>query len=154
MSCTTPACFSTFFDLLWSLLASKQWHQLYQLLSEKKTLHCQLCSACYTAVWNNNCLQRASAIKIVTMKITLRYEWKPSHAYHKIDTFRSEQRWMGYKTGNFMKNALYVQWYGKGTSWAEATSKSKKIKPVALSYASLKGIKLAGRQTDRQLVSQ
>jgi len=23
--------------------------QLYQLLSEKKTLHCQLCSTCYTA---------------------------------------------------------------------------------------------------------
>jgi len=31
---------------------SKQWHhvpQLYQLLSEKKTLHCWLCSTHYTA---------------------------------------------------------------------------------------------------------
>jgi len=30
---------------------SKQWHctpQLYQLLSEKETLRCQLCSTCYT----------------------------------------------------------------------------------------------------------
>jgi len=40
---------------------------------------------------------------------------------------------------------------GKGTSWAEATLNSEKIKPVALllSYASLKG-----RQAGRQAVSR
>jgi len=32
---------------------------------------------------------------------------------------------MGHKGGH-MKNALYVQQYGKGTSWAEATLNSKK----------------------------
>jgi len=48
-----------------------------------------------------------------------------------------------------MKNVLYVQWYGmeKGTSQAEATSNSKKIRPVALDivecYTSLKA---SGRQ--------
>jgi len=38
------------------------------------------------------------------------YEWKPSCAYHKIDTFCGEQRWMGHK-----KNVA------KGTSQAEVT---------------------------------
>jgi len=35
-------------------------------------------------------------------------------------------------TDKSMKNALYAQWYGKGTSWAEATLNIEKIKPVAL----------------------
>jgi len=34
-------------------------------------------------------------------------------------------------TGISMKNTLYVQQYGKGTSRAEATLNNKKIKPVA-----------------------
>jgi len=70
--------------------------QLYQLSSKKKTihlaLHCQLCSTCYTAVRINNCLKRTSTIKIAAMKIMddFHYEWKPSRAYHKIDTFCGE----------------------------------------------------------------
>jgi len=47
------------------------------------------------------------------------------------------------------KNALHVQQYGKGTSWAEAMSNSEKIKPVALAIVQLresKGIRQAGRQ--------
>jgi len=60
------------------------------------------------------------------------YEWKPSRAYHKIDTFCGEQRWMGHKGGQ-----------AKGTSQAEVMANSEKIKPVALSYASLKA---SGRQ--------
>jgi len=38
-------------------------------------------------------------IKVATMKFTddFCYEWKLSHAYHKINTFRGEQRWMGHK---------------------------------------------------------
>jgi len=39
--------------------------------------------------------------------------------------------------GKSMKNALHVQWYSKDTSRAEATSNSKKIKPVALAIAEL-----------------
>jgi len=39
-------------------------------------------------------LKRTSAIKVATMKITgdFYYEWKPSRAYHKIDTFCGEKR--------------------------------------------------------------
>jgi len=40
-------------------------------------------------------------------------------------------------TSKAMKNALYVQWYGKGTSWTEVTSYNKEIKPVALSIVKL-----------------
>jgi len=37
---------------------------------------------------STNVSKRISAIKVATTKITedFRYEWKPSHAYHKIDT--------------------------------------------------------------------
>jgi len=70
-------------------------------------------------VWINNYLKRTSEIKVATMKIMddFHYKWKPSHAYHKIDTFRGEQRWMGHKGVHWysksMKNALHVQRYGK-----------------------------------------
>ena len=37
-----------------------------------------------------------------------------------------------------MKNALYVLQYAKGTCLAEATSNSKKIKPVALAVIELR----------------
>jgi len=39
------------------------------------------------------------------------YEWKPSHAYHKINTFvESKDEWDTKEgTGKSMKNALYVQ---------------------------------------------
>jgi len=43
---------------------------------------------------------------------------------------------MGHK-GKSMKNALHVQWYGKGTSRVEATSNSEKIKPAALTIVEL-----------------
>jgi len=39
--------------------------------------------------------------------------------------------------GKSMKNTLYVQWYGKGTSQAEALN-SKKIKPIALAIVELR----------------
>jgi len=40
-------------------------------------------------------------------------------------------------TGKSIKNVLYVQWHGKDISWAEVTSNSKKIKPVALAIVEL-----------------
>jgi len=66
----------------------KAMAQLYQLSSEKKMLCCQLCSTRYTAVRINSCFKITSAIKVAFMKITdnFHYKWKPSHAYHKIDT--------------------------------------------------------------------
>jgi len=64
--------------------ASKQWHhapQLYQLSSD----------ALLPAYESTTVLK---AIKIATTKIMddFHYEWKPSHAYHKINTFHGEQR--------------------------------------------------------------
>jgi len=72
---------------------------LMYLLFEKKSLHHQLCSTHYAAVRINNCLKNTFVIKITTIKITNNFsnKWKPSRAYHKIDTFRGEQRWMGHK---------------------------------------------------------
>jgi len=42
----------------------------------------------------------------------------------------------------------------KGTSWTEAMSNSKKIKPVALAIVESEGIRQADRWVGRQLVSQ
>jgi len=42
------------------------------------------------------------------------YEWKPSHAYNKIDIFVSKDEWDTREgTGKSMKNALHVQQCGK-----------------------------------------
>jgi len=86
----------------------KQWCHAPHLCIyclKRKSLRCQLCSTHYTAVQINNCLKRTSAIKVATMKITdnFCYEWKPSCAYHKIDTFCGEQRWMERKGGHHEK---------------------------------------------------
>jgi len=71
----------------------------------------------YTALPINNYLKRTSAIKVATMKITLNfcYKWKLPCAYQQIHTFHGEQdEWDTKKGhGNFMKSALYVQWYSK-----------------------------------------
>jgi len=78
---------------------------------------------------NLQLFKRPFAIKVATMKITddFCYKWKPSRAYHKIDTFCGEQRWMDTKEdiGKSMKYSSMA----KGTSQTEATSNSK---PVAL----------------------
>jgi len=50
--------------------------------------------------------------------------------------------------GKSMKNALYVQRHGKGTSRAEATSNSEKIKSVAVAI-----VELRESEGIRQLVS-
>jgi len=54
--------------------------------------------------------------------------------------------------GKYMKNALHVQRYGKGTSGDEATLNSEKIKPIALAIVGLcksEGIRQAGKQAGR-----
>jgi len=51
-------------------------------------------------------------------------------------------------TGKSMKNALHVQRYAKGTSQAEVTLNSEKIKPVALAI-----VELCESEGIRQLVS-
>jgi len=118
------------------------------LSSEKKTLCCQLCSTCYTAVQIDNCLKRTSAIKVATMKITddFCYEWKPSRAFHKINFL-----WWAKMNGT-QRRALVSPWRmhciynstAKSTFWAEAMSNSEIIKPVAFAIIELhesKGIR-------------
>ena len=69
----------------------------YCLKSELSiTLHCRLCSTCYTAVQIKNLLKSTSTIKIATMKNMddFRYEGKPSHATAKSIRFAvSKDEW-------------------------------------------------------------
>jgi len=65
------------------------------------------------------------------------YEWKPSHAYHKIYIFvMSKDKWD--TKGKFMNNALYAQWYGKRylSGWSNV-KQQQKIKPIALAIVEL-----------------
>ena len=89
--------------------------QLYQLLSEKRSIHYSLlwatvCSIRYTAVRIKNCLKSTSAIKIATMKNMddFRYKGKPSRATTISTLFVvSEDKWDTKEdTGKSMKNAV------------------------------------------------
>jgi len=60
-----------------------------------------------------------------------RYEWKPSRAYHKINTFHGEKRWTGHKGGYWYISpwrmcCMYSD-MAKGTSQAESMLNSEKI---------------------------
>jgi len=72
-------------------------------------LHCQLC---YAAVRIKNCLKRTFAIKVATMKITddFCYKWKPSCAYHIIDTFVESKNNWDTKEGTGKPIACTVAW--------------------------------------------
>ena len=90
----------------------------YRLKSKVSiTLHCRLCSTCYTVVQIKNCSKSTSAIKITTIKNTddICYEGKPSCATVKLTLFAvSKNEWDTKEdTGKSMKNALYVLRYAK-----------------------------------------
>ena len=90
----------------------------YRLKNEVSiTLHCQLCSTCYTAIQIKNCLKSTSAIKIATMKNTddFYFEGKPSCACTKSTPFPvSKNEWDTEEdTGKSMKNTLYILQYAK-----------------------------------------
>jgi len=72
-----------------------------------------------------------SAIKVVPKKIMndVHCKWKQSCAYHKINTMNGVTK---EGPGKSMKNALYVQQYGKRhlSGWSDV--EQQKIKPVAL----------------------
>jgi len=77
-------------------------------------LCCWLYSSINQQLFGKNLCNQSRNIKI---KDDFHYEWKPSRAYHKIDTFMvSKDKWDKEEgTGNSMKNELYVQLqqYGK-----------------------------------------
>ena len=89
----------------------------YHLKSEVSiTVHCLLCSTCYTAVRIKNCSKSTSTIKIATAKNTdFHYEGKPSCVTTKSTLFSvSKDEWDTKEdTGKSMKNALYVLQYAK-----------------------------------------
>ena len=90
----------------------------YHLKSEVSiTLHCQLCSTCYTAVRITNCSKSTSAIRVAAMKITddFRFARKPSRVTTKSTLFTvSKDEWDTKEdTGKSMKNALYILRYVK-----------------------------------------
>jgi len=83
---------------------------------------------------NQKTLKRTFVIKVATTD-DFRNKWKPSRGYHKID-----QWWTKMNGTQRLRRAVVSPWrmhcmYSsmvKGTSWAEATSNSEKIQPVAL----------------------
>jgi len=89
----------------------------YHLKSEVPiTLHFQLCSTYYTAVWIDNSLKSTSAIKVATMntKDTFCYERKLSCATTKSTfTVSKDQCDTKEKIGKSMKNELYTLKYAK-----------------------------------------
>jgi len=121
---------------------SKQWQFMY-LLSEKKTLRCQLCSTCYAAVWINDCLKRTYAIKVATMKL------RTISGSHHVPTTKltlfveGKDEWDTKEgSGKFMMNALHVQQCSKrhlsGWSNVEQWKNQASQAEALLSYASLK----------------
>jgi len=77
------------------------------------------------------------------MKIT-EEELKPSRAYHKINTFRGEQRWMDTKEGHEECIVCTAAWQ-KAPLGLKRRQTAQQIKPVAIELCESEGI--------RQLVS-
>ena len=93
-------------------------HPNYCLKSEVSiTLHCHLCSTCYTVVQIKNCSKSTSTINIATMINTanFHYEGKLSRATAKstLFTVRKDEWDTKEDTGKSMKNVLYVLRYAK-----------------------------------------
>jgi len=122
---------------------------LTYLLSEKKTLCYQLCSIYYGTVRINNCLKRTFVIKVPTMKIMDDL----MEAITCLPQNRHFSRWK--KMKGTQRRAVISPWrmdcmysgMAKGTSRAEATLTSEKIKPVALTIVELREAEgIRGRQ--------
>jgi len=129
--------------------ASKQWHwvpKLHQLLSEKEdaAMFKPLYSNTNQQLLKNFCNQSSPYEN---------YTWFPLQMC--IPQNQHFSRWA--KINGTQRRALVSPWrmhcvysgMAKGTSWVEATSNSKKIKPVALAIVELcksEGISQSGRQ--------
>jgi len=114
-------------------------------MSEKKTFCCQLqvYVQLITQQYESATVKKNFYNQKSHMKITddFYYKWKPSCAYHKISTFCGEWKWMECKGGPWLVHdeCIICTYNGmaKGTSWAEVTLNSKKIKPTALAIVEL-----------------
>ena len=92
-------------------------------------LHCQLYSTHYTAVKIKKYSKSISVIRVDTTDM----QRKPLYDTTKLTLFTANKdKWnTNEDTGMSMKNILHVLRYAKGTSQAEVTSSSDKIKPIA-----------------------
>jgi len=118
--------FQDFFYLLWSL---KKWNCASQLrisiiVEVPKMLCCQLCSTCYIAVQINNSLKTTLAIKVATIKIMMNGSNHIPTTKSTLFAVRKDEWNTKEGTGKSMKNALYLQWYGKRLEWWWTTEKS------------------------------
>ena len=108
--------------------------QLYQLLSEKSSIHCtycqlqvHVCLTCYTAVWIKNHSKSTSAIEAGTMKNTDDpcYKKKPLHAT-KLTLFAVSKDEWGTKLMRILASrwGMHCTYCGmpKGTFWTETMS--------------------------------
>ena len=111
-----------------------------QLSSETEVsiaLLCQLCSTCYTAVQIKKCLKSTSVLKVATMKNTDDFSFRKESHHVQPPNQRFS---LSAKMNGTQRRTLVSPWrmhftysgMPKGTSRAEATSNSEKIKPVAL----------------------
>jgi len=64
--------------------------------------------------------------------------------YHKINTFRGEQRWMGQKEARGKSMHCMYSSMAIDTSRAEVMSSNKKLKPIALAIVETEGTRQAG----------
>jgi len=94
-----------------------QFYQLYRLKRKRF-----IADYHYAAAWINNCNQNS-------------YYENYSHHEPMILLAVSKDEW-GLQEGTvkFTKNAFYIQRYGKGNFWAEATLNSKKIQAHSYSH--------------------
>jgi len=87
----------------------------------------------FTAVQRQQLFEKTSAIKVTTIKFMndFHYEWKPSHAYYKIDT-SMWGKMNGIQRGHWVSPwKMYCMYssMAKDTSWAEAMSNNEKFCP-------------------------
>jgi len=102
--------------------------------------------------------KRTSVIKVATMEImnSFPYKREPSHAYHKINTFHCEQRWMGHKGARALVSPLIMHciYTALWQKVAEVISKSEKIKLITLAIVKLHMLVWRHLQLVSQSVSQ
>jgi len=122
-----------------------RWCRVPQLSSETEVsivLLCQLCLTRYTAVRIMNCLKSTYVIKADAMKNVddFHYAKDAIMCNCQINAVHCEQKMNGTQRRTLVRPwRMHFTYCGmpKGTSWAEATSNSEKIKPIALAQWSL-----------------
>jgi len=122
-----------------------RWCCAPQLSSETEvsiSLLCQACSTFYTAVQIKRCLKSTSVIKVANMKIYRRFLLREGSNHVQPPIQRCSQ---SAKMNRTQRRTLVRPWrmhctycsMPKGTSRAEATLNSEKVKPVALAIIEL-----------------